>query len=197
MGQPPKREPDFARLYAESAAAGRVTPRLAYCLWSIAGYLADTWRDALSDPASLLEELPPAAQRVADEAWLARFVQCFEALAERMASADFPETGPALCTGDEMALHLVIAYAEDIVAHGLLDPAGSPEASLPAWGEPDPDFDVARDELFHDHDVLALFEPALDGIEDPESDVNRAFRMVNLHPAQWFLPFQGEEPGDE
>jgi hypothetical protein len=31
--------------------------------------------------------------------------------------------------------------------------------------------------------------PAADGVEDPESDVYKAERFVNLHPRDWFKPF--------
>lgn len=142
----------------------------------------------------LAQDLPPVVQRLADRAWLDRFINCFDALAERLASADFEDTGPASCTGDEMALHLVIRLAEDLVADGVLDPAGEPASPLPVVDEDDPDFNLARDALFADHDVLALFQPALDGIEDPGNDLNRRFRMANLHPTQWFIPF-GDDDG--
>lgn len=39
--------------------------------------------------------------------------------------------------------------------------------------------------LFTDHDVLMLFNPALDGIEDP--DISGG---AKLHPRDWFKPFR-------
>ena len=39
-----------------------------------------------------------------------------------------------------------------------------------------------------------LFEPELDGIEDPDNDINQIVGMVNLRPADWFRPFRGVGP---
>lgn len=47
-----------------------------------------------------------------------------------------------------------------------------------------------RDLLFVDHDVLLLFEPSLDGIEGEEASLGAWVEMVNLHPRDWFLPFE-------
>ncbi|MDP8931275.1 MAG: hypothetical protein M3O70_22565 [Actinomycetota bacterium] len=35
-----------------------------------------------------------------------------------------------------------------------------------------------------------LYDPALDGIEDPSSDIGREYGMANLHPQRWFQPFR-------
>jgi hypothetical protein len=53
--------------------------------------------------------------------------------------------------------------------------------------EEDADVDWWREVLLQDLDVLMLFDPSLDGVED--SDVSRELRLINLHPTQWFLPF--------
>jgi len=60
---------------------------------------------------------------------------------------------------------------------------------LPILRAHDDDFVRARDVLFHDHDVLSLFDPSLDGIEDSGALENMELRLVNLHPRQWFEPF--------
>ncbi len=44
------------------------------------------------------------------------------------------------------------------------------------------DFDAARELLFSDHDVLLLFDPALDGIEAPDLDLDEHRLFANLHP---------------
>lgn len=54
---------------------------------------------------------------------------------------------------------------------------------LPEHHGPDSDFDWVREVL--DHDVLMLFNPSLDGIEDPA-----VVDTANLHPREWFLPFR-------
>lgn len=42
--------------------------------------------------------------------------------------------------------------------------------------------------LFHDFDVRFLFDPALDGIEDPDHPAYQA--EGNLHPCDWFKTFE-------
>jgi hypothetical protein len=87
---------------------------------------------------------------------------------------------PALrCLADEMALHVIIEHAgvwlED---HGELDEG---------WGD-------YEDRVFEDVDFELLYDPAWDGIEDPDSDVARQEGMANLHPKDWFKPFRPDEP---
>ena len=90
------------------------------------------------------------------------------------------------CTAEEMALHLAIedapSYLDDIdtrdTAHGML-----PEH------RDDYDWDACSDLFFQDHDVLVLFDARLDGIEDPDGDVNQHLGMGDLRAAAWFEPF--------
>ena len=173
-------QPEFASIYAGNAV---LTPRLSAHLWVAAVYLSDTYGE---DPQSemLREELPPIARRLADDAWLARFVSCFEALAVRLGRGLASEQ-LASCTAEEMALHMVIDFAEASVADGL---APIPQ-KLPRRGAADTDFDWAREVLFRDHDVLMLFSVSLDGIEDDSSELAEYYRFANLHPRDWFIPF--------
>jgi hypothetical protein len=172
--------PDFASLYAGDAV---LTPRMAAHLWVAAVYLSDTYGE---DPQSelLSAELPPIARRLADDAWLARFVSCFETLAVRLGTGLVSEQ-LASCTAEEMALHMVIDCAEASVAEGT---APTPQR-LPRRGAEDTDFDWAREVLFRDHDVLMLFNVSLDGIEDDTSELAEYYRFANLHPRDWFIPF--------
>ena len=173
-------QPDFASVYAGDAV---LSPRLAAHLWVAAVYLSDTYGE---DPQSemLREELPPIARRLADDAWLARFVSCFEALAVRL-GAGLASEQLASCTAEEMALHMVIDFAEASVADGM---APIPQ-KLPRRGAADTDFEWAREVLFRDHDVLMLFNASLDGIEDDSSELAEYYRFANLHPRDWFIPF--------
>ena len=174
--------PDFATLYG--GADSPLSPRMASQLWTTAIYFADTYADAeVSD--LLRRALPPSAGRMADDVWMERFVACFQALATRLARGRFASSQLASCTGEEMALHLVIDSAEA----GLSDDAIPVNESLPADPERDGDFDWAREVLFRDHDVLLLFNPSLDGIEDDDSDLSQRYMFANLHPRRWFLPF--------
>jgi hypothetical protein len=174
--------PDFARLYGDPDST--LSPRMASQLWTTAIYLADTYADP--DVTDLLKrELPPIARRMADDVWMERFVVCFEAIATRLARGRFASSQLASCTGEEMALHLVIDSAEA----GVSDDAIPLDDSLPADPERDRDFEWAREVLFRDHDFLLLFNPSLDGIEDNDSDLSQRHMFANLHPQRWFLPF--------
>ncbi|MGH9158321.1 MAG: hypothetical protein ACRD1K_21350 [Acidimicrobiales bacterium] len=162
---------------------------MAYWLWSTAISMADTWRDNADDPEPLRELLPPIARAVAHGPWLDRFIDCFEAIAGKLATAEIHTDGLASCTGEEMALHLVIDLAEAHLADGVLDSDLPGVAALPDHGPKDADFDSMRTNLFKDNDVLMLYDPLMDGIEDPEDEIGQLERVINLHPRDWFTPF--------
>jgi hypothetical protein len=42
-----------------------------------------------------------------------------------------------------------------------------------------------REVLFEDHDVLMLFNPSLDGVDD-----SPVIAAAYLHPRDWFRPFR-------
>ncbi len=46
-----------------------------------------------------------------------------------------------------------------------------------------------KDIHFEDLDVEVLYNPALDGAKDPESELYQRGGYVNLHPKGWFRPF--------
>jgi hypothetical protein len=177
-------QPHFAEVYGPDP---KLTPRMAAYLWSAALFIADTYRDG--DQLELLKrELPPVARRLTDNAWMRRFVSCFQALAGRLASGHFTAGQLASCTAEEMALHLVIDRTEDFVADGMFPM----QDDQPAYGEADSDFEWAREVLFRDHDVLMLFNASLDGIEDDSNDISDEFRFANLHPRDWFVTFSDQ-----
>jgi hypothetical protein len=143
---------------------------MAYWLWRTAIYLADTWRADLDDPTARLDYLPPIARPLAQGVWLERFVDCFDSVAERLAAGNLGADGLATCTGEEMALHIVIDLAEASLADDILSRTEGVAARLPDHGAADANFDRMRDVLFKDNDVLLLFDPSLDGIEDPDGE---------------------------
>ena len=161
----------------------QMTPRMAWRLWTSAVYLADDWR--YTSPAGPLGDLPPIARPYfRDRSWRQAFISSFERIAERIASDDGDDC-LARCTADELALHFTINLAESDYINDAISPAGA--AHLPSHGAQDHDFDWMRDVLFEDHDVLMLFNPALDGIEN-DVDGNSS-----LHPRDWFQPFRPPE----
>jgi hypothetical protein len=179
-------EPDFAGLYAGEET---LSPRLAATLWKSALMLADLYSDddMLDD---LCEQLPRVVQHLADRVWMERFVECFAAIAAALARGHPDSARLASCTGEEMALHLVIDFAESATDEQALEV----DERLPVYAEVDNDFDWARDILFRDHDVLLLFDESVDGVEDPESEASKHYRFANLHPSRWFLPFGHVHP---
>lgn len=180
---------NFVGMYGGPEAP--LSPRLAWSIWITAVRLADAQED--EETRDLLkEELPRLAQDAAYSTWMARFASCFEAIAARMLQGSRDLSRFASCTGEEMALHIVIDHAESALAEGLLS---APEF-FPKEPERDDDFEWAREVMFRDHDVLLLFDPAFDGVEDLESDLHKRFRFANLHPDRWFLPFADHEDVD-
>ena len=175
--------PDFAALYG---ASGVVTPRMAYRLWSGALACGDTWRLAREDPRWLIDELPPIARPWATPAspWIDRFISCFYEVADRISVGNVSEESVTRCSGEEMAFHLIIDHPKAEFDSGM-DAEDEHLCRLPHRGHADTDFELIRDALLQDDDILMLFDPALDGIDEPDS----GYRTVNLHPSRWFLPF--------
>lgn len=175
--------PDFADLYAPTASGDSVlTPRLAYLLCESAWYLADEWR-LVADDEYVRRDLPRIAHRHATTEWLARFAECFQSLAERIAAGDGDASALATCTGEELALHMTLTVAPRVLDDGLFDQGLF--AELPDHGDADRDFALLHEALFEDHDVLMLYRADLDGIED-----NGLVAEANLHPRDWFTPFR-------
>lgn len=181
--------PRFASLFGDHAF---VTPRMAYRLWAGAQFCGDTWRLEKDDPRVMLTDLPPIADRWAEGVWLDRFIASFDLIEGRLAAGDVSPVSLTRCTGEEMALHLVIDHAEGDFDSGI-DPSGGELDQLPGRGDADHDFELMRDVLFRDLDVLLLFDMRLDGIEDPSSEVARLEGTADLHPTQWFLTFDDVE----
>lgn len=175
------KHPPFETLYGTDDL---VSPRTAYWVWSTADYLHDTYS---LDPEGLFELLPPIARPHFEGAWRDRLIQCFGAIAQRIAVGMHDEYSLTNCTGEEMALQIVLDAAEDFQADKLWPEPGFLE-SLPSH-EFDYDFDLMHDVLLKDNDVMRLFDPHLDGIDDPENEYAASRGIVNLHPTRWFLPF--------
>lgn len=173
-------EPDFATLYAASPLA----PRMAARLWVVAQLAHDTFRQG--QPEMWLEQLPTVAGPHVDERFIAAFGSRFDVIALRLAEGLEELSAVATCTADELALHLTIEYAEDLSGDDALDWEWI--EALPRRPQ-DEDFGRLKDILFEDNDVLILYNPALDGVEDPNSEIAQLGRFVNLHPNDWFKTF--------
>ncbi|MGW4982575.1 hypothetical protein [Streptomyces mirabilis] len=126
-----------------------------------------------------------------DSSWRRQMARALDDLAADCTSG--AEVEPR-CTGEEMALHLAIARAQDLT-HNRPRLVADTVAGLPE-ARGDGDWDACSDVLFQDHDVLMLFDDSLDGIDDAENDLHQSMGMVNLAPLDWFTPFDPEHARD-
>lgn len=173
--------PDFAALYQRGGVdtGWGLTPKLAYRLWYAAQVLSDEWQ---VDPERelLADELPVIARPFAsDPSWFGGFAECFDAVEDWLAGNRGGSV--ARCTGEELALHMVVELADGFTSDGII--AGDEVRYLPDHVDDDA-FEAVTEYLLEDHDVLMLFMPHLDGIEEEEP---------LLHPSRWFVPFYGGE----
>jgi hypothetical protein len=91
------------------------------------------------------------------------------------------------CPAEEVALHLILRDVPAAVDDGWarLD---KEDTRLPALPD-DFNWDLAQDVLFQDTDILALFNPDLDGIEDPGGELNLQMSIGDYRPQAWYEAF--------
>lgn len=174
--------PDFTALFEPhiDGDGWQMTPRMAMQLWHAALRLADEWQFAPLE--RLVDDLPHVARPyAADDTWRQQFADAFRQMASRLSSREGLGQIIAQCTAEELALHFSIDLAAADAELGV-----TPEnlELLPDHGRSDTDFGWMQEVLFEDHDVLMLYNPALDGIEI-DFDSNDL-----LHPRAWFRPFR-------
>jgi hypothetical protein len=133
------------------------------------------------DETTIGGELPAIARPfLSDPAWFVQLVHAFHLIAARLAVGHMPYPR---CTGEEMALHVALAYARSSQAD---DELAKGTAALEDGTQDD--WEYASEWLFEDHDVLMLFHGAFDGIED--SELGTQIGVASLHPRDWFIPFR-------
>ncbi|MFJ4598437.1 tetratricopeptide repeat protein [Streptomyces griseoluteus] len=117
--------------------------------------------------------------------WRRQLARCFDDLASDIREGKWPLP---TCTGEEMALHIAIDHASSMVVD-------EPEfvadlvRELPPHHD-DWDWELCVSSLFEDIDVLFLYEPWSQGIEDPDSFLNQQMGIANLEAPDWFEPFR-------
>lgn len=172
----------------------QLTPRTADLLLTSLSVLADQ----AYDDAGELRDQPVTSQRrgnwevftrlpaltwSAGRTWRRRMARAFDDLSDDLEHGQWPQPS---CTAEEMALHLAIedapSYLDDI------DTRDTAHSHLPEHRD-DYDWNACSDLFFQDHDVLMLFDARLDGIEDPDGDVNQRLGMGDLRAEAWFEPF--------
>ncbi|MDL4818632.1 hypothetical protein [Actinomadura opuntiae] len=60
----------------------------------------------------------------------------------------------------------------------------------------DLDWGMVGEVLLQDHDILTLFDSGWDGVEDPDSDLNREIGMGDYRPSAWFVTFDDKVARD-
>ncbi len=200
--------PAFANLYAlcrcghatcPSCSGWQLTPRIAAVLWSVGQVLADLAYGDVElygdDPVtenngSVLHQYPRITWRQ-DAVWRRQAARAYDDLAGDIEAGHWPVPR---CVGEEMALRLMLAEAADVE----LDEHPSLERIVESFPEhpDDADWDLADDALLQDHDLANLFRPALDGIEDPDNEINKEMGIGDYRPAAWFRWFPNVEPRD-
>lgn len=125
---------------------------------------------ATTEPGPLIFDLFPPVTWGEDSVWRRRAARAFDDLAADLDAGREPEP---TCTGEEMALHLILRRARDMHFDGETDHlVVGVEAQLR-----DRDWATPMEDLFVDHDVLTLFEST--------SLAATEF----LDPKNWFVPF--------
>jgi hypothetical protein len=136
---------------------------------------------------SVLHQYPRITWRQ-DAVWRRQAARAYDDLVDDIKAGRWPVPR---CVGEEKALRLMLAEAAEVDLDGDLRLARIVE-SLPEHPD-DADWALADDALFQDHDLANLFRPALDGIEDPDNEVNREMGIGDYRPAVWFRWFLNVE----
>ena len=173
-----------------------LTPRSAAVLSDALTSLADWCRTDINEhgdnPAEpdnewyVFDQLPRITWRQ-DSTWRRRFAQAAEYLATDL---DHGKPPRPTCTAEEIALHLAFEETEAVLemAEEDEDYAATLYATLPEHPQ-DYNWDLCKDICLQDSDVLFLYDDAADGIEDPETSINKTFRIGDLRPGHWFDTF--------
>lgn len=192
-------QPPMAGLFPAEAEHAVLTPRSALALWAMLTTLADYGYDDVdehgddavgSDGDWMLFDQYPRVTWNSDAVWRRQAARAFDDLAEDLAQGrePFPR-----CPGEEMALHVALRLLPAAVDDQWWGPDlfdGLPEANG------DLDVHALLSGLFQDHDILALFDAELDGIEDPDDPVNADTGMGDYRPQAWFKAFAGSQARD-
>jgi hypothetical protein len=174
------REPVGRHSTASGCEWSGLTPLLAWTLVASLEILGDQWT---SVPSEL--DVPPCAQRFTlDPAFCERMKRSAHYLAEQLASGR-SDAVIARCTADEVNLAMALSDTQWILEVNGPVPSALIEASV---GGLESDAGAASDSLFNDHDVLMLWNPMLDGIEN-DLETLAHLGTADLHPSRWFEPF--------
>jgi len=169
-----------------------LTPRTQALLLIAADLLFDEGREDLDqdDPNPWgLFELYPRLVVTQNKDWRRQALQSYDQLA-----AEIREHGTPIprCTADEVALWLMLDRASAIEVDRDAWPALWSTVIRQPASRDDFDWPSLREDLFEDTDFLMLYAPELDGVDDPDDEVNQSLGIgEHLRPRDWFTPFGG------
>jgi hypothetical protein len=201
--------PDFASLFqactcssesCDQCAGFQLTPRTAFVLWFTGQILADWgYNDieehgdnplARPDDWALFDRYPRITWHQ-NAIWRRQAARSYDDLTADLESGRWPLP---TCPAEEMALNLMLRDARAAVTDEW-DEIADDLAKLPTHSE-DFDWSLCYDALLQDLDILELFENELDGIEDPDGELNRSAGIGDYRPAAWFTTFGNMEARD-
>lgn len=157
-------------------------------------------RKGANDQPWVMDVFPRIAQNQPVE-WWEQLRESANRLAEAMRTGVLwnPRT-----PGEEALVHVAASYEAGAVLDTIRDDPGSaitrtfltlPEApwetdpdSGESWRDEDLQFDEVLVALAEDIDIALLWDPSMDGIDDPDADY-RPPGMADLRPRSWHQPF--------
>lgn len=191
---------DEALIGCEICGSWQLTPRTADMLHTALENLCDEAHNDVDERGDaevsaknkgdwwFFDRLPRITWRMGGH-WRRQIAHACEDLARDLEAGQWPRPRS---TAEEMVLHLAIEDAPDYLEMAE-DTGDSTHDALPKHAD-DYDWHMCSEILFEDHDVLMLFDPGLDGLEDPNSDVNERAAMGDLRAAAWPKFFSHLEP---
>ena len=201
--------PDFSTLFpvcscgrdaCERCSSWQLTARTAAVLWQVSGVLSDLAYEDVhmhgdapvgEDGVWYVFDRYPRITYGQDAVWRRQAARAYDDLSSDLEAGTWPTPR---CLGEEMALHVMLEDAPDMVTDSW-DVLADVVEALPEHPD-DFDWEMCSEVFFQDHDVLTLFNEALDGIEDPNFEGNRWAGMGDMRPTAWFRPFNNVEPRD-
>lgn len=206
--------PDFAKLFPLSdsgchcnkdecpdCGSWTLTPRTADILYSALSMMADEAYDDVEngeqpvidrdDAWVFFSTLPKVTWKMPVQ-WRRLMARACDDLAGDLEAGRQPSPR---CLAEEIALILALENEAQVHLEMTQDREDGDHEELPKHRD-DYDWHFCLEILLEDHDVMLLFDPRFDGVEDPDSELNRLQGMGDMRPQSWFRTFAGEDPRD-
>lgn len=166
---------------------GDTLSMLADMAYDVLDEIGDRAVDLGDDYAFLFSQLPVGTWRQ-NSRWRRQMARCFDDLAADIRAGRWPRP---TCTGEEMSLHIAVDHASSSVVEDPHMVTETVEGIPPHHA--DWDWHLCLDVLLEDIDVLFLYEPWAEGIEDSDHHLNQRMGIANLEAEDWFKPFYKDD----